>query len=302
MTKKVTSQKDLYQAVTDKIVKALEKGSAPWRRTWTIYGLPKNYASGHHYCGINQILMLMTDHKIPYFMTFKQAKQLGGKVKKGSKSEKVYYFNFAYKDEDGKNLTPQQKAEYDRLGKDYMIIPFLKQFSVFNIEDIEGIEFDAPELQLQEHEKIQKCEDIISGMKSRPDILTVNPNQPYYNKQRDYVNMPDMRQFNSSEAYYCTLYHEIAHSTGHPKRLNREGIRMESRYGTTRYGVEELISEMTACFVCSKCGILAEEILSNSTSYLASWLNSIKKDKKFIFKVVADAHRAANYILNKKVE
>jgi antirestriction protein ArdC len=87
-----------------------------------------------------------------------------------------------------------------------MIIPFLKQFSVFNIEDIEGIEFDAPELQLQEHEKIQKCEDIISGMKSRPDILTVNPNQPYYNKQRDYVNMPDMGQFNSHLKLITALY------------------------------------------------------------------------------------------------
>lgn len=299
MTKKAKSQKDLYQAVTNKIVKALEKGSAPWRRTWTVYELPKNYASGHQYQGINQILLMMSEHPIPYFMTFKQAKALGGHIRKGATAEQVYYFNFVFKNKDGQSLSLEEKRQYHLQGKDYMVIPFLKYFNVFNIEDITGIDFDTPELQLQSHEKVQKCEEIIANIKSRPDILCVNPNQPYYNKVRDYVNMPNMGQFDSPEAYYCTLFHELAHSTGHPKRLNREGIRMQTRYVDTRYGVEELIVEIAACFLCVECGILADEVLANSTNYLASWLNSIKKDKRFVFKVVADAHIAANFILNR---
>ena len=297
MTKQSKSKVNLYQSVTDRIIEKLEQGVAPWRRTWSRYGLARNYASKHIYTGINMVLMNMTEHPIPYFMTFNQIKQEGGKIRKGSKAEQVIYYNFYYKDENDRTLSREQAINAQQQGQEIQVLKFIKYYNVFNIADVEGIEFEVPEVTLRDNEQINACEQIIAEMPQCPEFVTIDADRPFYSPTRDVVNMPSIRQFESSQDYYATCFHELAHSTGHPSRLNREGITNPTGFGSKSYSREELIAEMAAAFVCAKVNIDVEPLMDNSASYLAGWLKVLKEDNGFIFKAAAEAQKAADFIL-----
>ncbi len=303
MTKKSTAVKrDLYQEVTDKMITLLEKGVTPWRCTWNKYGLARNYASGHIYRGINAFLMNLTPHPIPYFMSFKQAKSKGGKIRKGAKSEMVFFYKPLFKDKDDNFIKADEAVNLKGRGEEVRIIPMLRFYRVFNIEDIEGIEIDIPEVELKEHERIEKCEAIIKDMPNPPKFVFENANQAYYAPGEDKINMPAIGQFETAEEYYCTLFHESTHSTGHPIRLNREGITALNPFGSPGYSQEELTAEMGAAFLSAQVGINYDEITENSAAYLQGWLSVLKADKKLIFKAAAEAQKAVDYILGVKRE
>lgn len=299
MTKhiKSTTARDLYAEVTNKIIGMIEQGVAPWRKTWSQYGLARNYATGHVYTGINMILMNTTAHPIPYFMTFNQIQEHGGKIRKGSKAEMVIYFNVYYKDENDQTLNRQQAHAAREHGQDVQVLKFIKYYNVFNIADIEGIEFEIPEVELRDNAQLDRCEQIIAGMPNRPELKQVNANQPFYSPMGDFVNMPDIRQFDSPHTYYATFFHELAHSTGHASRLAREEVMNPVEFGSKPYSREELLAEMAASFLCASVNIDYDEVTENSAAYLAGWLKVLKEDSKFIFKAAAEAQKAANYIL-----
>ena len=129
--KTVKAKRDLYQETTNKIIALLETGVLPWRRTWSQYGLARNFSSGTIYRGINMVLMNNTAHAIPYFMSFRQIKERGGLVKKGTKAEQVLYFKLTFKDEKGQVLSKEQATNYKKAGKKVKVLRFLKYFSVF---------------------------------------------------------------------------------------------------------------------------------------------------------------------------
>jgi len=206
MAQTTTDKKvDLYQKVTDRIIALLEKGTVPWKRTWSSYGMAKNYATGHQYTGINAILMNCTPYEVPYFLSFKQAKQLGGKVKKGAKSEQVIYFSIYYKDENNKTITREKAKALKAKGQDITVLKFIKYFNVFPIEQVEGIEYDLPEIKLSDNEKIERCEQVIKAMPSPPKIDVLSSSRAFYSPHKDLVQIPAINQFESSEEYYCTL-------------------------------------------------------------------------------------------------
>ncbi|MEM1124468.1 MAG: ArdC-like ssDNA-binding domain-containing protein [Bacteroidota bacterium] len=240
-TKANQPKRDLYREVTDKIMGLLEKGVAPWRQTWSSYGLARNYVTGRPYNGINKILLNNTVHPIPYFLSFKQVKALNGKVKKGAKAEMVLYFSVFYKDAYNKTVSEEQAKEMKAAGQEVKKRSSLRYFSVFNIADVEGIEFHTPEVQLKENEQIEKCENIIKDMPNCPKIKHINGNEAYYNALKDFINMPKIKQFDSSAEYYVTLFHELTHATGHQDRLNRKGITEPTKFGSIPYSKEELI-------------------------------------------------------------
>ena len=299
-TKAASHKRDLYQETTDKIIGLLETSVLPWRRTWSQYGLARNFASGTIYKGINMVLMNNTTHSIPYFMSFKQIKQRGGMVKKGAKAEQVLCFKLTFKDADGKVLTNDQATQYKKAGKEVKVLRFLKYFSVFNIADVEGIEIEIPVVSLKENEQIEQCESLIQDMRNPPIFETVDTDRAYYSPVLDQVNMPSIRQFDSSAAYYAILFHEIVHSTGHEKRLNRKGITELTNYGTAQYSKEELIAEMGAAFLCASVGIDYDVITENTAAYIQGWLKVLKADKHFIFQAAAQAQKAVNYILKEE--
>ncbi len=290
-------KRDLYQETTDRIIALLEKGVLPWRRTWSQYGLARNYFTKNIYKGINAILMNNSEYPIPYFLSMKQANKLGGKVKKGAKADTVLCFKLTFKDETGKIITQEQATALKAAGQEVQTLRLLRYFNVFNISKIEGIDFKIPEVQLKDNEQIAKCENIIENMPNPPAIETVKADRAFYSPNLDRVNVPSIQQFENSSEYYCTLFHELTHATGHPNRLNRKGISELTFFGTKQYSKEELIAEMGAAFLSAHAGIDYEAITENSAAYIQGWLKVLKEDKHFIFGSAAQAQKAVDYIL-----
>lgn len=290
---------DVYTKVTERIISLLEKGVIPWRKTWSTYGLARNYATGHVYTGINMILMNNTEHPIPYFMTFNQVKTRNGKIKKGAKAEFVVYFNVVFKNEQNQTIEREEAEKLQKQGKEVKVQRYLKYFNVFNTADIEGIEFEFPEIKFQPNEKIEKCESIIQNMPNCPDVIQQDVNRAYYDPTHDIVNLPAIEQFESAEHFYTTFFHELAHATGHESRLARPAITNPNEFGSKAYSEEELTAEIAAAFLCAQVGIDYDDIMENTAAYLQGWLKILKKDKLFIFKAAAAAQKATDYILGK---
>jgi len=297
-TKKSTS-KDMYQVVTNRIIEQLEKGVAPWRKTWSSYGLAKNYVSGKAYKGINMLLMnFFSPYSIPYYLSFKQAKELGGQVKKGAKAQQVIYFNVVFKDANGNKISKGEAEKQDKV----KVMKFLKYYNVFNVEDIEGVDFEFEEIRLLPNERIERCEKIVQGYSSSPKYTEEDKGRAFYNPSTDVVNMPPIEQHDSAEFYYSTFFHELVHSTGHAKRLAREEVVTTNEFGSVPYSTEELVAELGASFLRNIAAIDSEVIFQNSSSYINSWLSKLKNDNQLIFKASAEAQKAVDYILGDSFE
>ena len=292
--------RDLYQEVTSKIIRMIEQGVAPWRRTWSKYGLARNYATGHVYTDINLILMNNTAHPISYFMSFNQVKERGGLIRKGAKAEMVIYFNVYYKDGADQTLTREQAQSHSNNGEEIQILKFIKYYNVFNIADIEGIKIKISEIEIKQDEKIAMCECIIDQMPNRPEVRILESDRAFYSPTYDFVAMPPMRRFESSEAFYATFFHELTHATGHASRLARDEVMNPQVFGTKPYGREELVAEMGASFLCSSAQIDFDTITENNAAYLAGWVKILQEDNRIIFKAAAEAQKAADYILNRE--
>jgi len=295
MTMKTKTRVDIYQRVTDQIIAYLEQGTAPWRRSWGQFGLAKNYISGKPYRGINALMMNTAPFAIPYFLTMKQANLLGGKVKKGSAANMVTYYNTVFKDKNGKTIPPEVAS---RMPKDAVDSRgFLKYFYVFATEQIEGIDFHYPEVELKENQKIERCEQLIKGIPNSPEYMSINASRCYYEPLLDRIKMPPIEHFDSSEEYYNSLFHEVIHSTGHEKRLAREGITdLNIDRKSCQYSAEELVAELGASYLCGMTGIDRVGLLENNAAYINGWLSVLKEDKKFIFQVARQAQKAVDYV------
>ena len=281
---------DIYQTITDKVIELLEQGTIPWRRSWKAeYNAPKSLSSKKDYRGINFFLLSVVqackNYNSPYWLTFKQAQERGGHVRKGEHGTQVIFWKLYKKEENG-----EEKS-----------LPVLRNYTVFNAEQCEGI--DAPKIEkpaLAEHERIEKAEQVQLFMPKRP-VVEFAGTMPYYSPSRDMVVCPPLGLFESAEEYYSTLFHELGHSTGHESRLNRQGVTGHSKFGDKEYSKEELVAEMTSAFLCAHCGIDGAT-LKNSAAYLQGWLRALRADKKMLISAAAQAQKAADFILGKKYE
>lgn len=233
-------------------------------------------------------------------MTFNQVKEYDGQIRKGAKAEKVIYFDVYYKDGNDTSLDKEEALRRRKNGEEIQIFKFIKYYHVFNIEDIDGIEFQIPEIELRPNEKIVLCERIIEDMPNRPELKQINANKACYAPMHDFVNMPAIEQFESAEFYYATFFHELIHSTGHASRLAREEVMNPITFSSKPYNKEELVAEMGASFLCSSVQIDYDHVVENNAAYLAGWLKVLREDSKFIFKVAAEAQKAADYILSRR--
>lgn len=283
--KTAKSHEDVYTIVNTRIIEKLEQCIIPWKQTWNAFGPPRNYVSGRPYHGINAFLLNHTKSEYPLFLTFHQAQQLGGSIRKGSCGHLVIFW---------KKLQYQNK--YGNTETDVKTISYLRYYHVFNIDCVEGVTFEIPE-----HNSllkpIEQCEQVIAQMPNRP-ALEYGGDEPAYDRILDRVKVPHLANFKTEEEYYATIFHELAHSTGHASRLDRD---MSGGYGSKQYSFEELVAESTACLLANKTGI-AEQVLDNSTAYIKFWLERLKiilkEDQKFLVRAFAEAQRAADYILN----
>src|ERR1700693_248981 len=268
----------VYQIVTEQILKQLEAGVAPWHRPWTNQ-LPKNLVSGREYRGINVFLLASSGHGSPYWLTYKQATERGGHVRKGEHGTKIVFWKIGTREvEDAGGETIEQKSF------------LLRYYTVFNLEQCEGI--SAPDA-ARVVNPIAECERIVTEMPNAPAIE--QDGRAWYRPSTDTVGMPSRNMFDSAEEYYSTLFHELTHSTGHSKRVGREGIEKLNAFGSESYSKEELVAAMGAAMLCGIAGI-ERKTLSNSAAYLKSWIDVLKSDARMVVSAASQAQKAADYI------
>jgi antirestriction protein ArdC len=292
---------DLYEHVTNLIITELQKGNIPWRKPWAGGAdAPKNFISKKAYRGLNIFLLTMRGYACPYWVTYKQAKDKGGQVKKGEHGAKVIFWKMLKKDEKDSN---GNQVYDDKGNKKEKNIPLLRYYTLFNLEQCEGIDWEKPEKPLNDFSPIESAEKIVKGFKDIPEIR-FNEQRAYYAPLCDYINMPKKESFTSNGEYYSTLFHELAHSTGHKNRLNRSEVMDNNFFGSHDYSQEELTAEMAACFLNAHCGILNPPVLENNGAYIKSWIKKLSDDKKALVYASARAQKASDYILgeNKKAE
>ena len=290
----------IYTEVTNRIIAQLEQGVIPWQSPYfSKVGFPRNFSTGKHYHGINVFLLGSLRYTSPYFLTFLQAKELGGHVRKGEKGSLVIKYGTYTKETEGASSgdASEERRKY------------LKGYTVFHASQIEGVEFPEPQNvpELPTSAACDRAREIVAAMPKAPTMHEGSA-VPCYRPSTDSVHMPERRFFTSEEAYYSTLFHECCHSTGHGSRLARrsllenKGIDAEGEERKT-YAEEELVAEMGASFLCAHAGIIEAEI-ENSAAYLQGWIDALKsKDAKgWIIRAASQAQKAADYILNTQPE
>jgi antirestriction protein ArdC len=270
---------NIYEMVNAKIMEKLEAGVIPWRKPW-IGGNAVNWKTQKPYRGANAIMLDAGE-----YATFNQIKQAGGKVKKGAKSEIIVFWKILKKEND--------EGETEK-------IPLLRYFRVFNIEkDVEGLEPKRKRAEFN-HDPIEEAEKIYKGYMDAPDFTFENDGA-WYKPFFDKVNVPPLKSFTKAEEFYSTLFHEMAHSTGHKSRLNRDGVKNVAAFGSEDYSKEELIAEFTASMLCGVSGI-DNSTIDNSAAYIQSWLRALKEDKTMLVQAAGKAQKAADYILGTTFE
>lgn len=291
-TSKSGSRVDLYQSVTDKIIAELEEGRLPWVQPWNgqdtacQIGLPQNAVSQKSYSGINILLLWGAVIEKAYpsqtWLTYRQAKSLGGNVRKGEHGEVICYAD--------RFITKDEKQNASAEGRDAVAIPFLKRYRVFNIAQCDDLPTDlyqqsAP---LPEREIIPEAEKLAEA--TGADIR-IGGDRAFYVPSRDYVQLPPQPAFSEQINYYRTCFHELGHWTGHKTRLDRD---QSGRGKTKTYAREELVAEMCAAFVCASLSI---QPTVRHADYIGSWLDVLKEDKRAIFKAASLASKAVDYLL-----
>lgn len=281
---KQKSRTDVYSIITDRIIAELEKGEIPWRKPWTD-DIPSNLVSGKPYRGVNALLLGSLGCKRNLFLTFKQAQELGASIRKGEKSLPVVFWNWAER-EDSK--TGERKK-----------VAMLRYYSVFNVDQCTGIpEQKIPQQTVREHDPISECEEVIANMQDAPAIRH-GGDRAYYHPVQDAIQMPEPEKFTTSGGYYSTLFHELVHSSGHERRLNRKEVTSRIQFGSEEYAIEELTAEIGATFLKSRTGLSTEPI-ENNAAYIQSWLRRLRNDKRFVVHAGAQAQKAVDYIFNER--
>ena len=291
---KVKIKKDLYQDFTDQVIKQMEDNNMNWSKpfTTTILNGHHNVISKKPYQGMNCFSIGLSVHKNGFksneWATFNQWKNLGAKIKKGSKGTEILYWNI--------------KEYEDKTNKDEKVkIPFLKYFVVFNADQVDGYETKEKGLKdfnLKEIDNWKthfKTDTFVENTKA--DINTAN--KAFYSPNGDFIGMPPKEDFkgdkeNTKEQYYySTLLHELTHWSGHSSRCNRD---LKNRFGSKAYAMEELVAEIGSAFLCSLLGV-TKAPTPNHGRYLNNWLEVLKEDKKAIFKAFSLSKVSSEYLL-----
>lgn len=285
-----TIHRDLYQHVTTRVLEDLERGVRPWFKPWSASNvgssiLPRRH-NGIPYQGINVLLLwseaMARGFSATTWMTYRQAFELGGHVRKGATGTLVVFADRITRTEDGENGDSVERS-----------IPYLKSYTVFNVEQIDGLPPQyiprAPTLISVEARHAQ-AESFIAATRA---TIRFGGDRAFYAPAFDVIQLPPLPAFRDTESYYSTALHELTHWTGHATRCGRE--LNGHRFGSEAYAFEELVAELGSAFLCAELGI-TPEVRDDHAAYLASWLTVLKQDKRAIFAAASQAQRAADYL------
>ncbi len=290
---------DIYEIVNKRIIELLEQEKViPWKKPWRSSEGPRNLISKKPYRGINSFLLNCSPYESDYWLTYNQAKQKGGSVRKGEKSTLVVFWKWL----DRKDTDSSDGASSASPGSPPGKIPFLRYYNVFSLDQCEGIEHPKePEIE-NPFTPIETAEQIIENMKCKPRIQ-YGGNRAAYSPSFDLVKLPNREAFKSPAEFYKTAYHELCHATGHASRLGRKGILEPSYFGSHDYSQEELVAEFGASMLCGVSGI-EQQTIENSAAYIQGWLKALKSkdNRKLLVYAAAQGQRATDFILNKQTD
>jgi antirestriction protein ArdC len=280
---------EAYEKVTARIISQLEAGTVPWAKPWQASSAPLAMpvsAHGHKYRGINLLILLSAGFTSPVWLTFQQAKKLGGSVRKGEKGTAVLLWKR------GRSYSETDSASGEQTERRGF---FATTFTVFNAEQCEGL----PEGLNVTPEPLPAAGIVAGYLSDGGPTLRFGGGKACYSPASDLVSMPAPTSFRSNAAMMATLFHELVHSTGHEKRCERE---IRNVFGNHKYSKEELVAELGAAFLCARAGIDSPELEANSAAYIASWLSAFKGDPKMLVQAASAAQKAVDHILNEELK
>ena len=285
------TRQDIYTRVTNQIARQLEQGVRPWSKPWSVEHTAGRITrplrhNAIPYRGVNVLLLwseaLAKGYAAPLWMTYKQSQEMGAQVRKGEHGSLVVYAD---------RIT---KTETDSDGQDVeREIPFMKGYTVFNVEQIEGLPahyYAQPVTPLPLSERLAQADHFVSTTGA---AIHLGGNQAYYSPVGDEIHLPPFEAFKDKESYYATALHELTHWTRHETRLDRDFGRQ--RFGDVGYAREELVAELGSAFLCADLGI-TPEIREDHADYIGHWLNVLQDDTHAIFQAAVHAQRAADYL------
>jgi antirestriction protein ArdC len=280
--------KKICQMVTDRLIEEMEKGIIPWNKPWHGTSSCISHTTGKPYSLVNQFVLGAPGE----YITFNQCKAEGGSVKKGAKGKPVVF----WKQTKITEKDPETGEEKEKL------IPLLKYYTVFHINDCENIKAKWDVADERPHANpIEEAEAIVTTYENREQLRidrTDISDRAYYSPSRDYISVPSIEQYTETAEYYSTLFHEMTHSTGHTSRLNRfTGKAACAAFGSEEYSKEELIAEIGAASLVNYCGIENKSSFRNSAAYLQGWLRALKNDPSLIISAAGKAEKAFTYIV-----
>jgi len=273
---------DIYAAVTDRIIQQMEQGVLPWSKPWGgVSGGAYSGTTGKPYSLLNQMLL----SKPGAYYTFSQIQKQGGSVRKGEKAQMVVFWKqIPIKDQDSQTGEVREN-----------LIPMLRYYNVFHIDQCDGI--TCTNVTEEPQHTDEDADSIIKAYLDRSGVALIQriSDEAYYSPVSDCVVLPVPEQFKSMEERYSTAFHELAHSTGHQRRLDR--LRTTARFGNESYSKEELVAEITATALMSYTGLETKGTFRNSTAYIQNWLTALRKDKRMIVSASGAASKAFDYII-----
>ena len=287
---------DLYQTVTDRIIAALETGVAPWVRPWDgeTDPVPMNAETRRPYRGVNFITLQIEAQTSGYprncWLTYRQAAQLGGQVRRGEHGTPVVFW---------KLRRVNTTVETEPWARDHdlaeQVIPLLRWYTVFNTAQIDGLPaaFAAPAPSVPAWPSADVAETLIADAGAE---IRHGGTKAYYQPGSDYIQLPPRGAFPSAAGYYATTLHELVHWTAHPSRLDRQ---LGGRFGEEAYAAEELIAELGSAFLCAHCRVEGQ---LQHASYVGNWLRVLRRDKRAIFVAGTKAQNAADYLLARSTQ
>jgi antirestriction protein ArdC len=285
-------RQDLYARVTASIVADLEQGVRPWTKPWSAQHLAGRItrplrSTGEPYKGVNVILLwceaASRGFAAPIWVTFRQALAFGGHVRKGERGATVVYADKIVRTEIQEDGEEAERA-----------IPFLKAYTVFNVEQVEGLPERFHMLATPTLTRAQRIAQADAFFVNLRGELRHGGDQAYYAVHQDVVQVPPFECFTDPVSYYATLAHEFTHWTRHPTRLDRDFGRQ--RFGDQGYAREELVAELGAAFVCADLGLELTP-REDHAAYLDHWLKVLKAEPRFLFTAAAHAQKACDYLI-----
>lgn len=288
---------DVYEKVTNEMIKMLEQGIIPWHRPWKI-GSTYNIVSYKNYSLLNTMLL----DKPGAYATFKQWGELGGKIKKGEKSKMIIFWKLLKAKDNKEDEEGNQDTENENHKKE-KFVPFLRYINVFHISQVEGLDekiinkAKAKEMELLDFHSNTEVEEVMNLYYDKYNIKLIHSGtEAYYNSALDKINLPKKETFISEQEYYSTLFHETVHSTGHASRLARN---IRNKFGSDEYAAEELVAEIGSASLMKIFDIETKDTFKNSAAYIQSWVERFKEDKKMIVFSACKSEKAVNLILDK---